>query len=437
MRGLFNMSKLPLDGIRVIEITVVWAGPFATMLLSDLGAEVIRVESINHFPPATRGTMVRPTPSAMAGSLATSYPDRDAGEKPWNRFSWFNVLARNKLSMTADLTRPKGREIFKDLIKISDILIENNAAATMNKLGLSYQVLSRVKPDLIMISMPAFGNTGPYKHYKGFGPIIEALSGHTWLRGYPDRDPSQTGVPAYHNDACSGATAAFAALAALYHRIETGEGQFIDISQSESMLPHLGEAIMDYTMNQRNLGPAGNRSPHRAPEGCYPCKGEDKWVNISIGSDQEWGKFCRILKNPAWTQDERFSDFLSRYKYSDELDRFISEWTGNKDPYEIMHFLQKEGIPCGPVISEEDALSDPHLKERDFFLAMSHPEAGTHPYPGFLWKMSHAPPGAKRPAPCLGEHNDYVYRTLLGKSDKEIDRLKREGHIGTEYPPEA
>jgi crotonobetainyl-CoA:carnitine CoA-transferase CaiB-like acyl-CoA transferase len=430
------MTTLPLSGIRVTELTVVWAGPFATMMLADMGAEVIRVESLNHFPPATRGTMPRPTASAMAGSLAASYPDRDAGENPWNRFAWFNVLARNKLSMTADLTRPKGKEIFKDLIKISDIFVENNAVNTMDKLGLNYGELSRVKPDLIMISMPAFGTTGPYRTYKGFGPIIEALSGHTWLRGYPDRDPSETGVPAYHNDACSGATAAFAALSALYHRMETGEGQFIDMSQSESMLPHLGETIMDYTMNRRNQGPTGNRSPFRSPEGCYPCKGQDKWVNISIGTDEEWDKFCKVLGDPSWTRDERFSDTLSRCKHADALDRQIREWTKTRNPYEIMHGLQSEGVACGPVISEADALCDPHLKHRNFFLDITHPEAGTHPYPGFLWKMSETPPEVKRPAPCLGEHNDYVYRILLEKTEEEIEQLRKEGHIGNTYPPD-
>ena len=431
------MAKLPLEGIRIVEITVVWAGPFATALLADMGAEVIRVESINHFPPATRGTMARPTESAMEGSLATSYPDRKAGEKPWNRFAWFNVFGRNKLGMTVDLTRPRGREIFKDLIRISDIFIENNAVATMDKLDLNYPALRQIKPDLIMISMPAFGATGPYRTYKGFGPIIEALSGHTWLRGRPDRDPSQTGVPVYHSDACAGATAAFAALAALYHRNETGEGQFIDVSQSETMLPHLGETIMDYTMNRNDPPPGGNRSPGRAPEGCYACRGEDRWVNISIRSDDEWEAFCRVLGRPDWTQDDKFAHTPGRCDRSAELDLLVEKWTKTRDSYEIMHLLQKEGIPCGPVISDADAFSDPHLRARGFFTDVSHPEAGDHAYPGFLWKMSGTPLKITRPAPCLGEDNDYVYRVLLKKSDQEIAQLEAEGHIGAAYLPGA
>jgi len=427
------MPKLPLEGVRVVDMTVVWAGPFATQLLADLGAEVIRVENRKHFPTATRGTMVRPTKTAMTGGLGASYPNREAGENPWNRFSWFNQLGRNKLSMTVDLIQPKGKEIFKDLIKISDIFIENNAAATVDKLGLGYKELSRVNSDLIMISMPAFGVTGPYRGYRGFAPVIEALSGHTWMRGYQDRDPSQTGVPVYHTDACSGATAAFAVLAAFYHRNQTGEGQFIDLSQAETLIPHLGEAMMDYTMNQREQGPMGNRSPYRAPQGCYSCKGDDKWVTISIESDEEWERFCRVVGNPVWAEDDKFSDVLKRVRNCDELDRLIEGWTKEHDPYEIMHLLQKESIPCGPVISEEDALSDPHLGERKFFLELSHPEAGTHPHPGFMWKMSQTPPVAKRPAPCLGEHNDYVYKELLGKSEEEIKQLTEEGHIGTDY----
>ena len=430
------MSRLPLEGIRVVDITVAWSGPFATMLLADLGAEVIRVENRRHFPPATRGTMARPTKSVMAGSVGASYPNREAGERPWNRFSWFNSMGRNKLSMTVDLAQPKGLEIVKDLIKISDIFVENNPPGTMDKLGLGYHVLKKVKPDLIMICMSAFSNSGPYRDYKGFAPVMEALLGHTWLRGYQNSDPTQTGVPVYHADACGGATAAFAALVALYHRKQTGEGQFIELSQAESMIPHLGEAIMDYTMNQREQGPLGNRSPFKAPQGCYKCKGDDKWVNISIGSDEEWEKFCQILGNPGWTKDERFSDMLVRYKNHDELDQIIEEWTKGHEPYEIMHLLQKEGIPCGPVLSEGDALSDPHLKERAFFLQLSHSEAGTHPHPGFLWKMSQTPPVVKSPTPCLGEHNDYVYRELLGKGEEEITQLKKEGHIGTDYLPQ-
>ncbi|MDY6855477.1 MAG: CoA transferase [Thermodesulfobacteriota bacterium] len=427
------MSRLPLEGIRVLDITVVWAGPFATMLLGDLGAEVIRVESIKHFPTATRGIMVKPPKAILDGKLGASYPKRNPGERPWNRFSWFNHSGRNKLSMTLDLTKPKGNEIFKDLIKISDIFVENNAAAIMDRLGLSYQVLTDVKPDLIMVSMPAFGKTGPYKDYKGFAPIIEALSGHTLMRGYKDSDPSLTGVPVYHSDACSGATAAFAAMLALYHRNITGEGQFIDLSQAESMIPHLGEAMMEYTMNNRVVEPIGNYSPYSITQGCYRCKGDDRWVNITIGSDKEWERFSSIIGYPDWIYDERFSDILARAKNCEELNRHIEGWTQKHSPYEIMHLLQSQGICCGPVMKEEDALCDPHLKEREFFLDISHPEAGTHPHPGFIWKMSQTPAFVKRPAPCLGEHNDYVYNVLLKKSEEEIEDLRKEGHIGSEY----
>jgi len=359
------------------------------------------------------------------------YPEREGGERPWNRCALFNSLGRNKLSMTVDLTDAKGKGIFKDLVRESDIVVENNSAGTMDKLGLGYEALREVRQDIIMISMPAFGNYGPYSTYKGFAPIVEALIGHTWLRGFPHSDPTQTGVPDYRCDAAGGASCAFAALIALYHRYQTGEGQFIDMSLAEAMLPHLGEFVIDYTMNQRVQEPIGNRSQFGI-QGCYQCKGRDKWINITIDSDEKWQKFCQVLGNPPWADYERFSNMLTRYQNHDELDVLIGGWCKEHEPYEIMHLMQEAEIPCGPVLYEEDTFGDPHLKARGYYLRMSHPEAGTHLYPGFLWEMSETSPGT-RPPPCLGEHNGYVYEEVLGRTPDDIVQLEQEGHIGTDY----
>jgi crotonobetainyl-CoA:carnitine CoA-transferase CaiB-like acyl-CoA transferase len=434
------MAKLPLEGIRVVDITVIYAGPFATMNLADWGAEVIRVESIKHFQVLTRGGIARPPQEIVSnpvrtGGLAT-YCKRDVSFRPWNRWTLFNAHARNKLSCTMDLTQPKGKELFKSLIKISDVFLESNAPHVTENLGLTYDVLKEVNPKLIMLSMPGFGSHGPYKYYRSLGVHQECFIGHTFLRGYPDSDPSTTST-LYHADEAAGATAALAVLMALHYRNRTGKGQFIDMAQAEATMPHLGEAIMDYTMNKRVQTSSGNRLPGAAPCGCYRCQGEDRWINITVTSDKEWQGLCRALGNPEWTKDEKFSDSLSRNKNQDELDEHIEEWTIKHNHYDLMHLLQREGVPAGPVIFEDDAYTDPHLKERDFFEELTHEECGTHLYPGLSWRMSKTPNKLRLPPVRLGEYNEYVYKQLLKISDEEYKELEREGHIGMDYLPEV
>jgi len=433
------MARLPLEGIRVVDITVIYAGPFATMNLADWGAEVIRVESIKHFQVLTRGGMARPPQEIVSnpvrtGGLAT-YCKRDVSFRPWNRWTLFNAHARNKLSCTMDLTQPKGKELFKNLIEVSDVFPESNAPHVTENLGLTYDVLKAVNPKLIMLSMPGFGSYGPYKYYRSLGVHQECFIGHTFLRGYPDSDPSTT-TTLYHADEAAGATAALAVLMALYYRNRTGKGQFIDMAQAEATMPHLGEAIMDYTMNKRVQTSSGNRLPGAAPCGCYQCQDEDRWINITVTSDEEWEGLCRAMHNPEWTKDEKFSDSLSREKNQDEMDKYIQEWTKKYNHYDLMHILQNEGVPAGPVIFEDDAYTDPHLKERGFFEEMHHEECGTHLYPGLSWRMSKTPNRLRLPPVRLGEHNEYVYKQILKISDKEYEELEKEGHIGMDYVPE-
>ncbi|MBI3329067.1 MAG: CoA transferase [Nitrospinae bacterium] len=428
------MGRLPLEGIRILDFSVVWAGPFATMLLADFGAEVIRVESLQYFPSVTRGLMPRPEPAMVRSlpSYAGAYPEYDPGPRPWNRHPMFNCHARNKLGMTIDLSRPRGRELFIKLVGVSDVLVENHSARVMEQLGLTYAVLSRSRPDLIMVSMPAFGMSGPYKNYQGFGSNAEAVCGLTWLRTYSDSDPTLTSTT-LHMDAASGPAAAFAILAALHYRQRTGKGQFIDFGQAENMLQQIGEILMDYTLNGRSQTSLGNRHPVMAPHGCYPCKGNDRWVVIAIASDAEWERFCEALGNPAWAREARFADTASRYGHQDALDQLLAAWTGQQHPWEIMARLQRAGIAAGPVMTEPDLLTDPHLHARGFFEVVTHPEAGTHVYPGLLWKMSKTPASIRRPPVRMGEHNAYVYRELLGLSDAEIEELRAEGHIGMDF----
>lgn len=432
------MSKLPLEGVRIVALPVVFAGPFGTMLLADLGAEVILIESIQRFPTITRGYLPRPPQELVPTTGATfggsggiqTYVDHWAGDRPWDRFVMFHALGRNKLSCCIDLARPEGVDVLKRLVKVSDVFFESNAPATMEKLGLTYDVLKEVKEDIIYLSMPGLGCTGPHKYCSLFGAQLQALAGHTWLTRYPDLDYTTTQSLLFHCDASSGATAAFAILCALRHRRRTGKGQFIDLAQIETVVPHLAEAVMDYTMNGRIQEPMGNRHPTMAPHGVYRCRGEDRWAVICVSSDQEWEGFCRALGDPAWTREERFSTAVGRLDNQDELDKYIEEWTCCHDNYEVMYILQKGRVAAGPVIDQRDAYHDAHLVSRGFFEVVSHREAGTHLYPGMLWKMGKTPLSIRKPPPCLGEHNDYVYRDILNMSDDEIAALEKEQVIG-------
>ncbi|MBW2285628.1 MAG: CoA transferase [Deltaproteobacteria bacterium] len=433
------MGELPLEGIRVIAIGVVWAGPFATQLLADWGAEVIRVESLHHFTFLTRGfPMIRPTKELVRArpTWVTAYPDWDPGEKPWNSYPIFQAHGRNKLSCTMDLRKPKGLDLFKNLVAESDIVIQNNPTDTMEKLGITYETLREVKPDIILVAMPGYGSTGPYRNYRTLGSNLDEAAGHTWLRRYPDMDPSSASVILF-SDASGGAHGAFAALAALRYKKRTGKGQFVDLSQVETIMPYLAEPIMDYTMNKRVQDTLGNRHPYMAPHGCYRCKGEDRWVVIAVNSQEEWRALCEVMNRPDLEADDRFADVLSRQRHQDELDAVVEEWTSEHENVEVMHRLQEKGVAAGAVLDDRDAYNDPHLKARGFFQEVTHPDVGTHPYPGLMWKASKTPNAIRTPPVCLGEHNEYVYKEILGVSDEEYAQLEQEGHIGTEPAPDA
>ena len=425
-----GLENLPLQGIRIIDMTVVWAGPFATVLLGDMGAELIRVDSLQHQDVNTRGQPVVP-PQALIGG-GGQYPNRDPGPHPWNRAASFNHTGRHKKSFTVDLLRPKGREIFFRLVRQSDIFIENQAADVIEKLGITYDVLREVNPALIMILLPAFGRTGPYKHFKAYGANMEAVVGHTWLRTYPHSDPTST-TPVYLADAAAGASAAFAVLAALHYRIRTGRGQFIDMSQAENVTHYLSQAVMDYSMNGRVQGSLGNRDPSRSPQGVYRCAGDDSWIAISCGTDQEFGMLCQAMGQASLAEDPRFTDCASRYRHQDDLDPLIGAWTVDKDHYAVFHLLQKAGIPAGPVLATAEVFSDPHLLARGFWEVVTHPEAGAHVNPGPIIEMTKTPLHIRAPAPLLGQHNEYVYKELLGYSDMEYQDLVQEDFIGDTY----
>ena len=422
------MKKLALEGVRILDLTRFWAGPLAARVLADMGAEVVKVEDLRSRGLASVASL---QDSQMTAGL---FPNGVPGEQPWNRSGMFNDYHRNKYGVTLDLTTQRGKELFLELVSISDVVIENYTPRVMKNFGLTYPVLKEVNPTLIMISMPGFGSQGPYSNYMALGTIVEPYCGMSSLMGYEKDGPSLMGVN--YSDPASAMNAASAITLALFHRRRTGKGQYIDLAHIEAMACLIGHAYVGYSMNKKQPERRGNRHPSWAPHGCYRCKGEDEWVVIAVANDEEWDSFRRAIGNPPWAGEKRFSDHLSRLKNHDELDKLIEEWTIRHDHYEVMHILQQTGVVAAPVVTNKELLEDPHLKAREFYWDVPHPQAGTFPYPRLPQLFSKTPAVLRSSAPCLGEHNEMILSGLLGVAKDELEELEAQGVIGTRPPPE-
>jgi benzylsuccinate CoA-transferase BbsF subunit len=395
-----------LAGVRIADFTWVWAGPYATMMLAYMGAEVIKIES--------RGR----ADSARMGSITTGQVSNNLDASPV-----FNNVNLNKLGVSLDLSRPEGLELAKRIVRISDVAAENMRPGAMARLGLSYEALVKVKPDIIMLSSSAFGATGPYREYAGYAPHFSAFSGLAYAAGYPDAEPN---ILTGSTDIRSATTSAFAILAALNYRQRTGQGQYIDLSSTETLSVLIGEMFMDYTMNHREPSRTGNRDDIMAPHNCYRCKGEDKWISIAVATDQEWEVLCQAMGNPEWARDELFSDAYSRWQNQEHLDRLIGQWTINYSHYEVMERLQASGVAAMPSFSAEELFADPHLRERKVVTEVEHPVLGKQFVFNPPWKFSATPARIERASPTLGQHNEYVFGELLGMSKQEITRLSED-----------
>ena len=432
-----SKGKQALSGLRVIDLSQILAGPYATKLLADMGAEIIRVECAARS--GRGGALPRMKPG---GAFGASFPQGDTGERSYNRFAYYNEVNRNKYAIALDLAKPLGADVFRKLVSISDVVIENFTPRVMKNFGLDYPELREANPQLIMVSLSGYGQDGPYRNYVTYGEGIEAMAGLSMLTAYAYGEPLKPGVA--YADATSGLHAAFAILAALHCRRLTGKGQYIDLAMREAVTPILGEAIMDYTINQRVATPTGNRHSTMAPHGCYRARGggtgkkneeDDAWIAIAISSDEEWKALCHAMGNPPWTREDKFASLSDRILNRDELDLLIGEWTAGYDHIELMNILQTSGVKAGAVLNMAELAHDPNLNERGFFQELSHPESGTHRYPGVSWQMSRTPGRLRLPAPCFGEHNRYVFSELLGMSDDEISRLADEGVSASEPQP--
>ena len=400
------MDSMALEGIRVVDFTWVFAGPYCTKQLADMGAEVIKIET------ASRVDTIRREP-----------PHKD-GVPGINRNATFNFYNRNKLGCTINLKVPGALELLKGIVATCDVVVENFAPRVMPALGLDYASLRSIRPDIIMVSLSGFGGSGPYRDYVSYAEHPSNFSGLTSLTGMPERP---LGDQSALSDQTVGLVAAFSLLSALHHRARTGEGQRIDVSQYEAMVCCLPQGVMDYSLNQRVRERKGNRDDIMAPHGVYGCQGEDQWVSIAVATDEEWEAMAKAMGHPEWSKDERFSDALQRWSNQDILDQLIQGWTERRTHYEVMHTLQAVGVAAAASLTSAELMEDPHLKDRDFFVQADHPEVGPHKLTGPSWKMSDTPGRITRSGPLLGQDNEYVFCQLLGLSPEELTDLTEQG----------
>jgi len=399
------MTRGPLDGVRILDFTWAWAGPHATLLLALLGAEVIKVESRRRLDH----TRLR---SLMTGPTMTS-PDHSV---------IFSDLNLGKLSLTLNLSKPEAVKIAKRVAQISDVVIQNMRPGVMDRLGLGYDALRAVKPDIIMLSSSAVGATGPERTYAGYAPTFAAMGGHAYITGHTNGPPMPLSGAV---DLRVGTTSAFAILAALYYRARTGKGQHIDLSSTEAVSALIGHVFMDYSMNGRVQTRAGNRDHLMAPHNCYRCLGDNKWVTIAVACDDEWDALRRVVGDSR-LEDERFADVSSRWQNQDALDQLIGEWTASRSQEEVTHALQKVGVATMPVLDGPALVQDAHLRERGVLEPLHHPAIGEKLTVSPPWKFSRTPAQIDRPGPLLGGQNQYVLGDLLGMSSEEIERLVAE-----------
>jgi crotonobetainyl-CoA:carnitine CoA-transferase CaiB-like acyl-CoA transferase len=415
-----NKGHPLLTNIRVLDLTRVWSGPLAGRILADLGAEVIHVVGRSTVPSSP----ISPETARLMGV----FPENDPGERPWNRRSSDNDFHRNKLGLSLELNTPEGVTLFKRLIKVSDVVLENFSPRVMSNFGLDYATLNAIQPGIILCSMPGYGMTGPYRDYVSYGTNLDPFSGLASLMGYAGEGAHLSGNA--YPDPAAALHAVGAILTALFHKGRTGQGQQIDLSQAESATCLIGETVLGSALNGKIPDRKGNRHPLFAPQGCYPCRGEDRWVAIAVSTEEEWRALCRIMGHPEWVGEKRFSEPADRYLHQDELDERIAAWTSQRSPEEVMYLLQESGVPCGAVWNAADLLNDTHLKERGFFLELDHPECGTRKYCSLPIKFSETTGLPSRPAPCLGEHNTYILNKILGLSPEEITRLMENSTLG-------
>jgi crotonobetainyl-CoA:carnitine CoA-transferase CaiB-like acyl-CoA transferase len=395
------MDHIILKELRVLDLTRVAAGPCATRVIADFGAEVIKLQT---------------------KKIATGAES--------NESAYFRAWNRNKRSIALDLSYPEAKELFLKLTRISDVVIENFSPRVMQNWGLDYNTLKKVRPDLIMVSMSAMGQTGPWKNLVAFGPTLQSLGGLTYLTSFSKDTPLGLGYA--YADMIAGLYGAAAILAALHYRQQTGCGQYIDLSEYEAVCTTIGPTLLDAFINPHNIPPQGNAAIHisAAPYGCYKCKGDERWCAIAVFRDDEWQRLCNLLGNPSRAGEERFSSLSNRKKNKVELDKWLADWMAKRSAEEAVQLLQDASIPAGVVQNAGDLADDPHLHARKFFRELQEPDQDGTQTDTSPIKFAGSKNGPWKAAPLLGEDNNYVYGKLLGLTEAEIKRYKKKGIIG-------
>ena len=414
---LAPVKPLPLAGVRLLEVTGHWAGPLAGRYLADLGADVMKIEPTDRL--VTRG-------------------GHFAGNQPWvrhyNRAAYFNKMNRNKFGATLNLRSEAGRDLFLRLVRETDVFLDNLSPRVLPNLNLEYETLQAVNPGLVHASISAFGQTGPARDYIAYGANIEGSSGLMAVTGYRNDDqPYRTSL--FYADPIIACHAAFAILAALFHRRRTGRGQHIDLSLQESGASFFAESILEHTVTGKLAPHRGNRHRSSAPQGCYPSYGDDMWVVLSVRGDDDWRALCPVLNDDRLT-DARFATVEGRRLHHDEIDQIIGEWTSHIDHHEAAARLQNAGVPAAPVLANWELVSNRHLHQRGFYVPVDHPEMGVFPYPGMPWKLSVSPGAIRCAAPQLAADNKLIFQQVLGLDDAALEDLLQRRIVADGPPPD-
>ncbi len=407
-------GRLPLDGMRVIDFSMGWAGPICTRTLADLGADVIKIEAIQ-YPDWWRGVDRRP-----AYVL----------EQMYEKSVRYCIMNRNKRGITLDLTRPQGLQLAKRLLADADLVVDNYSVEVLPKLGLGYEVLRQLNPKLVMMSMSAFGTGSVHRDCRAYGSTLEQGSGLPSVVGDANGPPVMSHTA--FGDAVGGLNGCAAALIALIHAKLTGKGQFIDLAQIECMMPFAAPWIIAHSIDGSAPVKYGNRHPDFVPHGCFPCAGSDNWIVIAVSSDAMWPKLCKLLGRPDWATDEALRSSAARRRIEDEIDAAITDWTSTRAPDDVMNALQAAGVASGVARLPVDLLTDPQLHARGFIQEIDRAFIGRHPQPSMPFRETDRPFEIRSAPPTLGEHNREILAGMLGLSDTEIDQLTRDGIIGTE-----
>jgi crotonobetainyl-CoA:carnitine CoA-transferase CaiB-like acyl-CoA transferase len=414
------MVRRPLEGIRVIDSGYVFAVPYAAGIMADLGAEVIKIEGPGRLD-ITRD-----------GPFAGVHADNQPGVDHWNRTANFNLLNRGKKSLVLDLSRDEGREVLKDLIRVSDVFMENFTPRVMRRWGLDYPNMKKLKPDIIMVSNTGYGHgPGPYSQYPAQATTQEATHGLAYVTGYRGDMPSKAGQSFVDFLACWACLMGVAL--ALRYRRRFGKGLWVDVGMYQLGCYTIGEYILDWLANGRLGERLGNRHPRAAPQGCYPCAGADQWCVIAVRDDAEWAALCRVMGQPELAQDVRFATNVSRARHHDDLDQMIAAWTRHLGKFEVMERLQEAGVTAGAVFDARETNLDKHHWCRGFLEVVDFPadrQMGRRVLMGRPWRLSKTPLAIQGPGPRLGQHNQEVLQGLLGYSEERYKALELAGIIG-------